>query len=126
EDIHIFTSIPLEELVYYYKNAELFLNASIFEGFGFTPFEAINFGLPSFLFKNSVVAEIIGEHPYVFADFNIRKWAGRIMQEMENGYKNKIPSSLLAHLTWRRSAEQFLEIFNSMFFSREAQFATQK
>ena len=98
------------ELIASYQQCDFFISASIYEGFGFTPFEAIFFERPVFLYQNNAVAELLGDHPYIFNHFDATIWAERIWHERCGGFKNKIKFARIAHLTWQNTASQLLKI----------------
>lgn len=118
-DIHIRLSIPMQYLIQHYKKADFFINASSYEGFGFSPLEAINYQLPTFLFKNQVVKELLDDHPYAFADWNVENWAQYIYQEMQNGFKNKISPEKIKPFTWNNTATEFIELYERVISTTE-------
>lgn len=113
-EIHILMSIPIEQLIFFYRNSDFFINASSYEGFGFSPFEAINYNLPTFLFKNQVVSELFNHHPYIFTNLDVEIWAEYISAEFQNNFENKISSELINNITWRNAATQLIELFNQL------------
>lgn len=123
-DIYVLKSIPLEQLIQFYKHSNFFMNASFYEGFGFSPLEAINFGLPTFVFNNSVVNEIFGNHPYAFTDFDVENWAEYICSEMNNNFTNKISPDSIQHLTWQNTAERFIDLFHQFHSEGETALAS--
>lgn len=110
-DINVIPSLPTANLIYFYEKCDFFVNASFHEGFGFTPFEAINFNVPTFLYKNRVIDEIIGDHPYVFPHFNIEEWIDVIKKAIDSRFKHKINPKRINHLTWRNAANKYIEFF---------------
>lgn len=113
-DVHLRLSIPLAQLIHYYQNADFFINASSYEGFGFSPLEAINYQLPTFLFRNQVVKEILDDHPYAFTQCDVENWAKYIYQEMQNGFPNKITPEKIKPFTWNDTAIKFIELYEEM------------
>jgi glycosyltransferase involved in cell wall biosynthesis len=118
-DIHILESIPIEQVVYFYKNSDFFINASSYEGFGFSPFEAVNYNLPGFLLKNQVIAELLNHHSYIFTDLDEKIWAEHIHNEFQNNFANKILPESINHLTWKNAAEQSFELFHQLISEEE-------
>ncbi len=125
DDIHILISLSTESLNYFYQNSQIFVNASSYEGFGFTPLEAINYDLPTFLFNNQVVHELFGGHPYIFKNWDVDQWASRIRNELDNNFVNKITKDKIQHLTWNETASRLIELFHQLIFSEETLFASQ-
>jgi len=113
-DVHVRLSIPLKQLVHHYQNADFFINASSYEGFGFSPLEAINNQLPTFLFRNQVVKELLDDHPYAFTDWDVDDWAKYIYEEMQNNFANKITSEKIKPFTWNNTAAKFIELYEQI------------
>jgi glycosyltransferase involved in cell wall biosynthesis len=111
DDIHIFASLPKGELIYFYNKCDFFVNASAYEGFGFTPFEAINFNVPTFLYKNRVIDEIIGDNPYILPHFDIGEWIDVIKEAIDSRFEHKIDPARIHHLTWQNTANKYIEFF---------------
>lgn len=114
EDIHLLLSVTTKELVYFYRKSDFFINASSYEGFGFSPLESINFKLPTFIYKNTVIAELLNDNPYVFKNLEIEKWAEYINEEIKNNFLNKILPVSIQHLSWENTKTQFIELFNQL------------
>lgn len=118
-DVQLRLSVPLGQLVQYYRNADFFINASSYEGFGFSPLESINFGLPTFLFRNDIVKEVWGDHPYSFDDWDIGNWSQFIHKEMQNGFVNKISPETIKRFTWSSTAAKFIELYEQLISTSE-------
>lgn len=116
-DIHVRLSIPLKQLVHHYQNADFFINASSYEGFGFSPLEAINYQLPTFLYRNEVVKELLDDHPYAFTGWDVEVWAKYIFEEMQNNFANKITPEKIKPFTWNHTATKFIELYEQMILS---------
>jgi glycosyltransferase involved in cell wall biosynthesis len=118
-DVQVQLSIPLKQLVQCYQNADFFINASSYEGFGFTPLEAINYQLPTFLFRNQVVKELLGDHPYAFTGWDVDDWAKYIYEEMQKDFANRITSEKIKPFTWNNTATKFIELYEQMISGSE-------
>ncbi|MFC1649095.1 glycosyltransferase family 4 protein [Patescibacteria group bacterium] len=56
----IFTGpVKTKTLVELYKNADIFAHPSLYEGFGLTPLEAMLCGIPTIVYKNSSLPEVV-------------------------------------------------------------------
>ncbi|MGD9899153.1 MAG: glycosyltransferase family 4 protein [Calditrichaceae bacterium] len=99
-EIKIRQSISDEELTQFYRDADFFINASEYEGFGFTPFEAIRHHLPAFILENGVTSEIFGSRKTILSEPDISTWAKVIMSELNCGFKNKITKDKIDPLNW--------------------------
>lgn len=109
-EIVLASAIPAEELSFYYRHCDFFLNASEYEGFGFTPFEALSHGSPAFLYKNNTVAEFLGDHPYIFEHLEVELWAAQIEQEMAVSFRGKITPAAIGNLSWQNTARATLQL----------------
>jgi glycosyltransferase involved in cell wall biosynthesis len=118
-DIIVAHSISAGELSYYYRHCDFFINASGYEGFGFTPFEAVNHQCPVFLFKNNTVAEFLGDHPYIFENFDESRWAECIYREMSDSFNRRISPETIKHLTWRNTAGTIVQMLDQFILKRE-------
>lgn len=118
-DIVVLNSISSAELNYYYRHCDFFINASVYEGFGFTPFEAINQNCPVFLYRNITVNEFLGDHPYILGHFNVHAWADFIGKELGNCFAGKIKPEAIQHLSWRNAAEQTLRVWDQFVSTKE-------
>jgi len=106
EDILLPDWVEEDTLANYYRDCDAFLNASFYEGFGFTPLEAIRYQRPVFLYKNTTANEFLGNQKTIFSHLNADSWAESIFAAWKNGYPERIsPDSFLSH-TWQKSATE--------------------
>lgn len=120
EDIVIARSVPSDALVHYYQNCDFFINASAYEGFGFTPFEAMYQNVPVFLYQNNAIEEILGSHRFVLDHLDAEKWADAIWENYQNGFRYKPSAKMIEHLNWRNTALATLNLLEASVFSGEA------
>lgn len=109
--IHLKKYLPEAHLNYFYQHSNFFINASRYEGFGFTPFEAIQHSRPTFLYQNNTVEEILGNHHYIFNHFSETEWAEKISRAYQENFPERIERDKISHLTWRETAQQTLKLF---------------
>lgn len=114
QSIRYFTDIPKKELAAFYAGADLFISTSLYEGFGFTPLEAIKYGLPTFLYKHPVCPELMGDHPYVLENTEADVWATYIYSEIKNGFAHKQNPSKLRQFSWENTRLQYSELFSNI------------
>jgi len=114
DEIIIRKSVNENELIRHYRQADFFLNASEYEGFGFTSFESIYQSCPSFIYQTEVTKSIFGNHKYLIENYAIDEWSEKIINELQNGFAEKISKQQLAHLTWEMNAEKTITWYNTM------------
>jgi glycosyltransferase involved in cell wall biosynthesis len=118
-DIEVLHSISDSELANLYQNADLFLNASTFEGFGFTAFEAIRFSCPSIMYSSNVLKKVIEYHPYLLNNLDVQTWTDLIARELSLEFPNKIDPSLIENFTWQNSVEKTINLYSELLNHRE-------
>ncbi|OGF22634.1 hypothetical protein A2Y83_00360 [Candidatus Falkowbacteria bacterium RBG_13_39_14] len=107
-----------EMKVYLYRNADLFVYPSFYEGFGFPPLEAMSCGVPVVTSDSSSLPEVVGDAGIKVDPHNIRDIA-RAMAEIlrdkdlrdllvKKGYER------IKKFSWEKSARKVLEIFNEL------------
>jgi glycosyltransferase involved in cell wall biosynthesis len=121
-DIILLNSISKQELVSYYQNADIFVNASTYEGFGFTPFEAIGLSCPSFLYNNNVLKKVFKAHQYLLNTLDVHEWADLIAEQLKLGFPNKIERSQIELFTWENNAKKTIELYSKLLMQRAASF----
>ncbi len=63
-----------------YAGAELFVFPTLYEGFGFTPLEAMACGTPVIAARAGSLPEVLGEAAVLMADYEVDAWVARIRQ----------------------------------------------
>jgi len=111
KDIFFYSNVQPSFLKTLYARALCFLSASEYEGFGFTPFEAVWMGVPAFLYRNNTVAELLGDHPYHFPHYQIDRW----MDVWHRAYRQQFPERLsprqIRHLSWEVTAHKAVQLY---------------
>ena len=113
-DIHCLDQLSDNALTACYQNATFFVNMSSYEGFGFTPFEAIRQGLPAFLFENNLVSELLAENPYNFSTLDPNLWTRRITEAYHSQFPARANIPSLNQLTWENSAAKTVSLLESV------------
>ncbi|WOD45051.1 glycosyltransferase family 4 protein [Hwangdonia lutea] len=109
--IHFLTQISDEQLVEYYKGAELFVFPSLYEGFGIPIIEAMSQNLPCVISDIPVFREI-GDDSVIYVN---PKNTNSIAQGIEKGLKlnrkiNDYPK--IDNFSWEKSANKVIELLS--------------
>lgn len=107
------------EKQYLLQNCEAFLFASLREGFGLPPIEAMKFGKPVFLAHRTSLPEVGGTVAYYWHDLEPEKMASEFNRGMEDYAKD--PESKAAEFKaqaakfdWKRAAQQYVQVYKSI------------
>lgn len=111
--IKIKTNVSEKDLINLYRRAQFFVNASEYEGFGFTTFEAIHQSCPAFIYEKAVPDKIISNKKYIMDNLILAEWAKSIMNEKLVNFKNQISPESIQELTWENSAKIIIKKYNS-------------
>ena len=66
------------KLANYYRNAELFVYPSLYEGFGIPPLEAMSYGCPVICSKTSSIPEVVGDAAILFDPYSLESISNSI------------------------------------------------
>ncbi len=107
-----------ELLVWLYKNAQLFVFPSYYEGFGFPPLEAAAAGIPATVSNLSSMPEICGNAVTYFNPYNIEEMAIAMKNTLTN---ETLRSQLLVNarkrlneMSWINNAKETLKLYESL------------
>jgi len=118
KDIIFTGSVNNKRLTQLYKNAEIFVMPSLYEGFCLPVVEAMSFGLPCIVSKNSSLAEIASDSAMQIDPNNASDIAEKMTLLLKNDYlRNKFSMKGLkrsSKFSWRKSAVEHLKIFSSL------------
>jgi glycosyltransferase involved in cell wall biosynthesis len=114
---HVIGHVSNDDLVALYTAAEVFVFTSAYEGFGLPPLESMACGTPAVVFDNSSLPEVSGGAASVVPDGDPSAMATAINRILDD------PSELermraagfawAARFTWRRAAEQTLDVYRA-------------
>lgn len=106
-----------EELAWCYKNAEMLLFCSLYEGFGLPPLEAMISETPVISSNITSIPEVVGNAGILVDPYNIDEISSAILKlENNSQFKNYLITRGLERyklFTWEKTAEMTLEIFRS-------------
>jgi glycosyltransferase involved in cell wall biosynthesis len=98
-----------------YANAAVVLFPSLYEGFGFIPFEAAAFGTPCLYARRGPVAELLPADGALPADFSTAGTASRVLELCSNPLaRDELVAAIRAAgrpLTWEATARGYLEVY---------------
>lgn len=115
--VHLVGSIAEGEKIWYYCNCLAFVFPSLAEGFGLPVIEAMQFGKPIFLSKETSLPEIGGDVCYYFDNFEPQTMQRCFREGMQHYHllanTNTIKQSA-KDFSWENSAKAYLEIYKSI------------
>ena len=101
-----------------YRNAALFVFPSLYEGFGIPLLEAIQYELPVLCSDIPVLREIGDGYPVFLGPDDVNDWSLAMIDfffgELKNSFNYKSTEDILKRFSWRRCAEQTLEIYSKI------------
>ena len=121
--VKLLPSVPIDELITFYSNAELYAISSLYEGFGLTPLEAMGCEVPVVSSNSSSLPEVCGSAA-LFSDsldasgfanhFNSLIGDNALRQSLIDEGKKQVEK-----FDWQTSARQTLEVLHQVAMSRK-------
>lgn len=116
--VHFTGFVSNEELNVLYSYASCFVFPSYYEGFGFTPLEAMKCGCPVVSSNASCMPEILGTAALFFAPDNIETMAVSIVNMLNNVELSKgyVEKGILQSqkYSWQRTALETFQLYNKI------------
>ncbi|MCH5224640.1 MAG: glycosyltransferase family 4 protein [Muribaculaceae bacterium] len=114
--VHYLNFVDGETLLWLYKNADLFVFPSYYEGFGFPPLEAAALGTLSAVSNISSIPEVCGEgslyfNPYDVEDMSRAIEKGLLDTTAIKEKKTKMEENL-NRFSWKKNAEETLKVYS--------------
>ncbi len=107
-----------KELVGYYKNADLFVYPSLYEGFGIPPIEAMSQHCPVLVSDIDVLHEVCGEAAFYCNPYDINDIAEKIrfiLHDSKAVYKKTtIGKEHISKYSWSNSAKKLMKLINDL------------
>lgn len=75
--------VPEKQLAALYAGAELFVFPSLYEGFGFTPLEAMACGTPALISTNGSLPEVCGGGAELVSELNVDLWCEHLQRLLD-------------------------------------------
>jgi glycosyltransferase involved in cell wall biosynthesis len=118
EKILFTSSVPLDELPFFYNQAAVFILPSFYEGFGLPPLEAMACGCPVIVSQIDVLREICSDAVYYVDPDTPDDIAGGLSmvlsdEELRAKLKNK-GFQRAKVFSWEKSAQKHIEVINRL------------
>lgn len=115
----IFTGgINDEELKLLYKNAALFIYPSFYEGFGLPPLEAMSYGIPCIVSKETSIPEVVGQAGLYVDPLSIKDMAQAIITLQKNSESKEkyieIGYKQIEKFSWVKCSGEICEIYSEL------------
>lgn len=100
-----------ELLVQLYKNAEMFVYPSLYEGFGLPPLEAMSVGCPVIVSGVSSLPEVVGDYGIYVNPYSVVDIADKICQQLSQ--PDKTITFKKTTFSWQNSSDELLRQLSS-------------
>ena len=122
DKVRLLPSVPLSDLVVIYSNAEIFATASLYEGFGFTPLEAMACEVPVVVSNTTAIPEVCGNAALYANPRDASAYANHFnaLLEDKNMRQRLVRSGLIQveKFDWQTAAKKTLEVLNLVAMAR--------
>jgi glycosyltransferase involved in cell wall biosynthesis len=110
--------LPAAQLATAYRNADVFVFPSIYEGFGFPMLEAMESGVPVIAARSSSLPEVGGDAALYFDPRNAGELAGQLRRVLRDETLRRDLAQRgrqrIARFRWDRAAEETLKVLRSV------------
>lgn len=104
-----------DELKYLYKNTEVFVYPSLYEGFGLPPLEAMSYGVKVIVSDVECLREVLGEECTYFQPKDVEELGNILFKHYEEGKKeNYNYDSTLNKYSWKKCAEETVKVYEKV------------
>lgn len=121
--LHYLRFVPDGKLATLYSAASLFVMPSFYEGFGFTPLEAMACGTPVLTSSGGSIPEVVGSAARVLEGFDLREWVEEVRAILgDPGRRAEMSRTGREHAAgfrWENTARETLEIYRKVLGSRK-------
>jgi glycosyltransferase involved in cell wall biosynthesis len=118
DNIHLLEFVADEDLLNLYAGAELFVCPSLYEGFGFTPLEAMTHGIPVLSSAGGSLKEVLGDAAVVIDGFNLDEWTSELTALLyDETRKESLRERGRKHVkqfTWAKTAAETLGVYEAI------------
>lgn len=105
--------VDRKELKKIYFYAEAFISLSSFEGFGFQPFEALQFETPVVMLKGSGQAEKVIQGEYIFGESELDLLIDTLIDILKDG-DYLFPGNSMERYSWGKNVEKHLKVLKEV------------
>lgn len=116
--LHYLEFVPDGKLAALYSAAELFVMPSHYEGFGFSPLEAMACGTPVLSSSGGSLPEVLGDAAHVMNGFDADEWAGQVCAIVDDGEFRarlvRMGIERAAQFRWSDTARRTLDIYRKV------------
>ena len=120
--VQILSYVTEQELSKLYQLAHVFVFLSEYEGFGFTPLEAMASGIPAIVTDTPVARELYGDVATFVPLGDLEKISSAILNILRDGQSRKSTQeralNLLNRYSWQRAAKETLGALKTAALSR--------
>ncbi|MDI6704119.1 MAG: glycosyltransferase family 1 protein [bacterium] len=110
--------IPIEDLVYIYNLAELFVYPSIYEGFGLPPLEAMACDCPVITSNTSSLPEVVGDAAILVDPLDVDNLSESIYRVLNDEYLKKAIRcrgiERVKEFSWEKSVRETLRVYKKV------------
>lgn len=118
EDVQFPGFIPVEDLVYLYSAADLFVYPSFYEGFGLPPLEAMACRVPVVTTTVSSMPEVVGDAAYLVDPYDPAAIAKAMLEVLEDSdLANRLAAKGFERaksFSWRKTARHTLMVYEAL------------
>jgi glycosyltransferase involved in cell wall biosynthesis len=118
QNVRFLGFLPFDTLKFFYTAASAFMFPSLYEGFGLPPLEAMASGTPVITSGLSSLPEVVGDAAMIINPENVFDMARGIREVLLDEHLRacliKAGYNRVNQFSWRRTAEQVLELYNEV------------
>lgn len=111
-NVDVIKNISDNQLKLYYKNAELFVYPSFYEGFGLTPVEALYFGIPVACSSEASLKEVLEDAVIYFNPYDVDDMGNKIIKLLNDKWLQNMLKERYQYVIKKYSKDNIKEKFN--------------